>query len=267
MDLKAIFGSASVSFEAELALLRAALKHSGQKGSVAEGAVKQWLEDVLPTRLGVSEGIIVTSEGYISPQIDVIIYDKSECPVIFSRSSTKVIPIEFVYAVFEIKTDLTAGGYDDWAAKTTELKSQRKYFSHATHTYHAYGMEWSSPPILSGMFALTSGSGHAIWEKYLSSYQNIPVNLCVDICYINGFGFFTQQNLDTGLQALSGRVDRLALVKENPLVAFWTVISILATQWKMLDNPSMFRYGVTHLNTTVTQLPTVPPLHPDIKGG
>jgi hypothetical protein len=87
-------------------------------GNVAEAACRKWLLSFLPKRFGVTSGYII-SPGLPSsakaPHFDVIIYDQLESPVLWVEESADTspqgrslaIPVEFVRAVVEVKSQLT----------------------------------------------------------------------------------------------------------------------------------------------------------------
>lgn len=81
-------------------------KHPGTKGDVTETKWKEWLSTNLPKRYRCDRAFIIDNEGSVSDQIDLVIYDSYYSPYIFEEGGSKYIPIESVYAVFEIKQSL-----------------------------------------------------------------------------------------------------------------------------------------------------------------
>jgi hypothetical protein len=67
---------------------------------------KRFLRSYLPATLDISTGIIVDSAGRSSRQIDVIISDAAKTPIFYRSSDNRVVPVEGVYSVIEVKATL-----------------------------------------------------------------------------------------------------------------------------------------------------------------
>ncbi|HDI51216.1 MAG TPA: hypothetical protein ENF45_01175 [Bacteroidetes bacterium] len=92
--------------EADALLFNRKLPHSGMIGTENEMALANLLRDFLPPRFGIElSGIVIDHLGGESKQCDIIIYDANSFPKYFR----KVFPIEIVYGVIEVKTNLTSG--------------------------------------------------------------------------------------------------------------------------------------------------------------
>jgi len=61
----------------------------------------------VPQNLAISEGFIITSDGDVSTQCDLIIYDPRTCPKLSDTSYQKFIPIESVIAIGEVKSKIS----------------------------------------------------------------------------------------------------------------------------------------------------------------
>lgn len=84
-------------------------------GIVAEAEFRKWLRNFLPKRYGVTAGYIISQGDPNSENLihyDVIIYDRLESPVLWIDTSADfsgqgrslAIPVEYVLAVFEVKS-------------------------------------------------------------------------------------------------------------------------------------------------------------------
>ncbi len=92
--------------EADALLFNRKLPHAGMVGTENEVALANLLREFLPPRFGVEvSGIVIDHLGGESKQCDIIIYDADSFPKYFR----KVFPVEIVYGVIEIKTNLTSG--------------------------------------------------------------------------------------------------------------------------------------------------------------
>ena len=85
----------------------AGLAHPGVKGSVLEILVRQLFKPLLPADVGVGTGQIIDSAGSLSPQIDVILYDRSILPPILFDESFGIFPVDAALYAIEVKTTLT----------------------------------------------------------------------------------------------------------------------------------------------------------------
>lgn len=79
--------------------------HPTTKGDNNEQTWINFLSNFLPNRYAVTKGFVFDSNGKISDQIDIIIYDALYSPLIFeTENCEKFVTIESVYAVFESKS-------------------------------------------------------------------------------------------------------------------------------------------------------------------
>jgi len=99
------------------------VNHALEKGQSNEEILRDTLREILPRRYGVAKGKIVNAAGVMSRQCDIIVYDAMNCPNIFVDSNrNQILPIEGVYAVIEVKTELTHGKLEEcfrniWSSK------------------------------------------------------------------------------------------------------------------------------------------------------
>ena len=80
--------------------------HPGAKGDVAELDWVNALNDFLPARYQVAKAFVIDSKGNCSEEIDLVIYDRHFCPLLFKAGGRSFIAAESVYAVFEVKQSL-----------------------------------------------------------------------------------------------------------------------------------------------------------------
>jgi hypothetical protein len=83
------------------------VNHPTTKGDDAELNWVAMLDGLLPHRYGVTKAHVIDSLGNESLQIDVVIHDQFYSPLLFDIGGTKYVPAESVYAVFEVKQELT----------------------------------------------------------------------------------------------------------------------------------------------------------------
>ncbi len=93
--------------QAEIEMFDKLISHNGEKGSENESLLKDFLISLLPKKLSVGTGFIVDSNGCMSKQCDIIIYDSLYSPNLIQFRENTIFPIECVYAVIEVKTTIT----------------------------------------------------------------------------------------------------------------------------------------------------------------
>lgn len=102
------------------------------RGLYAEAAFRSWLEGFLPARFGVTSGFILTQGNLKDDTLrhfDVIIYDKIECPILWTEKNldksnqgqSRAIPVEYVRGVLEIKSAFNRKSVNDAFKKLREL--------------------------------------------------------------------------------------------------------------------------------------------------
>ncbi|MCK8087959.1 DUF6602 domain-containing protein [Vibrio sp. 1CM8B] len=93
--------------DAEVSDINDLFEHQGVKGEGNENVLVELLEKFLPKKYAIGTGVVVDHEGQQSKQCDIIIYDAFNYPEIFAQTDVKFFPVDFVYAVIEVKTTLS----------------------------------------------------------------------------------------------------------------------------------------------------------------
>jgi hypothetical protein len=106
INIKDLFYNLQEQMETTLRTNRSVIMHPTSKGDALEDVWINWLRKYLPNRYNVDKAIVIDSQGGMSEQIDLVIYDQQYTPFIFTQNQTNYIPAEGVYAVFEVKPDL-----------------------------------------------------------------------------------------------------------------------------------------------------------------
>lgn len=144
------------------------VEHRGSKGSLREEAfVEKYLKKYLPRNvLPILGGEVVSSDGQVSGQCDVLIVDPST-PPLYESNNYRVVPVECVYGAIEIKSHLSSQGLREAWAKAAYLKSFPKaafiHIDGARRPYRrVYGKEWMHVPTSSMIFAYDSDTLDAL---------------------------------------------------------------------------------------------------------
>lgn len=138
--------------------------HAPTKGDITEEAWRVFFNTYLPKRYSCNNAFVVDYKGNISEQIDVVIYDEYFSPFIFNQNGVKYIPVESVYAVFEVKPSLSKENFE-YARK--KALSVRKLLRTTAPVYcNGILVPGREPPhIIAGL--LTTNKA---WENSLTSF-------------------------------------------------------------------------------------------------
>lgn len=96
--------------------------HPGAKGDATELNWVEALNDFLPARYRVAKGFVIDSAGNQSDEIDLVIYDRHFCPLLFESGGRKYIAAESVYTAFEVKQTLNATNVDYAMQKAASVR-------------------------------------------------------------------------------------------------------------------------------------------------
>lgn len=105
--LAAILNGLQARLEGSLRGNRAAVTHPGARGEAAEEDWLRVLNDHLPRRYQSDRAFVIDSRGECSEQIDIVIYDRQYSPFLYNQANQRYVPAESVYAVLEVKQDLS----------------------------------------------------------------------------------------------------------------------------------------------------------------
>jgi len=121
-----LFHGISQKMRADFEFMSKQLSHSLSVGEVREFAFKEFLRQYLPSFLGVEKGIIISSDEDTSKQIDIVIYDKLNTPVLYAAENLRLFPIEGVYAIIEVKSKLNSASLKDAIDNIRSVKNMTK---------------------------------------------------------------------------------------------------------------------------------------------
>jgi hypothetical protein len=86
-----------------------AVKHAGSKGAEREKPVREFLAGHLPATFDVRKGEVVDIDDSRSPELDLVVFDKSRnFPFYDEGSDIVVLPCEALLASIEVKSRLTS---------------------------------------------------------------------------------------------------------------------------------------------------------------
>jgi uncharacterized protein DUF6602 len=173
VDLRNLFLHLQSQLETRLQSNRAVIDHPGAKGAATEEGWREMLGEYLPNRYCVSKAFVIDADGGQSDEIDLVIYDRQYSPFLFKQGGAVFIPAESVYAVFEVKQDLTAGHVDYAMKKAASVRKLRRTSVNITH---AGGKFEARPPfpILAGLLTLEKDGKSSLGKRLASWLEAEP---------------------------------------------------------------------------------------------
>ena len=105
--LRDILMSVSKKMQIDFEGITSKIQHNGEKGAARENMLEEYLKSYIPEKYCFSKGTIVDCKDVQSRQVDIIIHDKFLTPYLVDMDNTKIVPIESVYGVVEVKSTLT----------------------------------------------------------------------------------------------------------------------------------------------------------------
>lgn len=172
VDLRSLFLHLQRQLAGKLETARKVIDHPGIKGGTAEAGWIGMLEEYLPKRYCVASGFVIDSDGGQSRQLDLVLYDRQYSPFLFNQDGALFVPAESVYAVFEVKQDLSKEHIVDASEKAASVRNLHRTSVGITH---AGGRFEPRPPIpiLAGLVCLGSRWSPAFGDPLVSSLGDL----------------------------------------------------------------------------------------------
>jgi hypothetical protein len=157
-DLGRAFMRKQVLLSKELQIPLEFTDHSTTIGDASEANWVRMFRSFLPGRYEVGPIFALDAMGEQSEQIDLAIYDRQYSPLWFTVGDDRFVPVESIYAAFEVKQIIHAA-HLEYAAKKVE--SVRKLHRTSATIVDIHGpqrpVDPADRPILGGILGLRSG--------------------------------------------------------------------------------------------------------------
>lgn len=166
INLGELFAGLQSQIETRFTTNRKFIEHPGSKGDSLENVWIEWLREYLPNRYCVDKAFVIDSKGQLSQQLDLVIYDQHFTPFVFKQDGVLYIPAEGVYAVFEVKPEITKG-YIKYAGE--KIASVRKLYRTSTNIIDR-GKQYDPRPltkIIGGLLAIESSISEETIAKHI----------------------------------------------------------------------------------------------------
>lgn len=173
VDLKELFLGLQGDLLHHLEVNRKINRHPVTKGDGSEINWLGMLKTHLPTRYQVEKAFVVDVMGAISEQIDIVVFDRHYCPLLFTLDGATYVPAESVYAVLEVKQSLNKE-YIKYAGQ--KVASVRRLHRTSAPIHHAGGTYAPKPlhKILAGILTLGSDWNPALGSSLKRALNSLP---------------------------------------------------------------------------------------------
>lgn len=151
------------------------LGHPVSQGDLGEGEWLRFLNSFLPKRYAATKGFVFDSEGRMSQQIDLMIYDPLHSPLIMeTQNGERYVTAESVYAVFEVKPKANKE-YIEYADEKIQSVLDLKRTSRAMVASGKQVPARGLTQIIGGLLVDQFQNKADTIKKYLGSSRNLDV--------------------------------------------------------------------------------------------
>jgi hypothetical protein len=207
-NLRAAYQAKTSELAAIMFGAKAVTGHGPTIGDASEAGWRAMLEDFLPSRYKVSKAFVVDSHGNQSGQLDVVVHDRHFTPLFWKIEGALFVPAESVYAVFEVKQELTA---EDVNAAAEKAASARALYRSSAPVVHAGGViaEPKAPPrILAGILTGRSSRKPPLGTTLRSNLAGRPENERLDLgCTLENGSFEVPAGVEATDELLTAASD------------------------------------------------------------
>ena len=127
---KAVFGKIHKNYQylnkMMVEEMEIASEHNGLTGDFREQMWMKLFRNIIPQKFSMAQGVmIIDSQGNISKEVDIAVYDEQYTPYVFQYNTLKFIPIEAVAVVIECKsTNPNQDELKKWADAIEKLETR-----------------------------------------------------------------------------------------------------------------------------------------------
>ena len=104
------------------------VSHSGERGRLLESVLKDFLVSTLPRRVSIGSGQIAGAwKPNISKQMDLVLYNAFDYPLLINSGPYQLFPTEAVLATIEVKSVLNKIALNEGVENVASAKAVRKF--------------------------------------------------------------------------------------------------------------------------------------------
>ncbi len=159
---------------------RSAVTHPGARGEASEEDWLRVLNDHLPRRYQADRAFVIDSRGSCSEQIDVVIYDRQYSPFLYNQANQRYIPAESVYAVLEVKQDLSREHVLYAGEKAASVRRLHRTSAPVPHV-EGVAMPRPLPRIVAGLLTYQSSWTPPFGDAFKSAIAELGTDRQLDV--------------------------------------------------------------------------------------
>ena len=180
IDLKIFFTCLQEQLALKLEGHRQHACHPSAKGDATELNWVGMLREHLPARYATEKAFVVDADGEVSEQLDVVIFDRQYCPVIFNQDGLIYVPAESVYVVLEVKQTINKELIKYAGKKAASVRRLRRTSAPIPHAGGVYPAKQHFR-ILAGLLALECDWTAGLGPMLAAALQELPEGERLDI--------------------------------------------------------------------------------------
>jgi uncharacterized protein DUF6602 len=203
MDLENIFRGIGKRMLADFDDISSEVTHRGAKGRIRERRiVTDYLDKYLPGNIGIGAGEVVSADGQVSPEIDIVMYDKLATPYLLRDECYQIFPAECVYGVVEVKSYLSQRELGDAARKLQKIKELPKVAFEPQsgpiiRATRLYGRELSCFPVIGFVVAYESPELAGLADHLNTAQNALRPEQRIDSVWVLKRGMIVPVSLET----------------------------------------------------------------------
>ena len=260
-SLDEIFHGISQRMKLDFDFMSSQFKHRPSVGTAREYALKEFLRAHLPQKLTIGSGIVIDSTGKKSKQIDIIIYDALNAPILHASDNLQIIPVECVYAVIEVKSFLDSRELRKSVDNIRSIKQMSKSAYHMPknhsliNTIELYDKHLDHFPVIGLVFSYSSIKSIKLLKNKLVEFddnQN-PQNNIDTICILNKAIITNwETNKSQCIVTKEPQSSRISMITDKSLLMLYLLMMhVLSQTWmnpiKMTDYAESIQFGKAEL--------------------
>jgi len=238
VEMERLFKSISEQMLLEFDFVTSQFTHRGLRGHSRESTLNEFLREYLPKKVGIGTGEIVSVNGQVSAQQDVVLYDSINCPTLYNGGGIQIFPSEGVFSVISVKSTLDSTQLADCVSNISSVKQLPKteYFPQGGVIHdvtNIYGAEYDHFPTLGFVFAYDSINLETLKNNLeeINRQQSIPVDKRIDMICVLRKGIIYNMRSGPIVQGTPSPDSVLCYSEsEDSLLFFYLLLMQLMTQ-------------------------------------
>lgn len=256
-NIKEIFDGIQKRMTTDFENITSQVNHNLSKGQMRERLiVREYLNRYIPGHVGIGCGEVISSDGTVSSQIDLVLYDKLNCPNLLMDDDYQIFPIEFVYGAIEVKSKLDAAAIEDSASKILSVKTMKraafeKQKGPIIYTTTLYGQEWEDYfPTIGLVFGFSCISPDKIKEKMIAENAKVALHEGIDSVWVlNSCGLVSVDKVTGTIELTPTPKSEIRILEsENPLLFLTVQLQTLMSSARQLSRFRILEYFGGNLN-------------------